>query len=137
MSSFVFIGLFDIGGPEMLLIVFVTLMLFGAKKLPEMMRNIGRSVEEFKRAANNVRNEVMNADIDSPSQPHLPPSSTPQPTELAGQTTDHPVTPDAPEATPSEAAPETSKSEFTLNVSTTPPPGTVSQNEPHDHEKPA
>lgn len=139
MNSFLFVGMFDIGGPELLLIVFVTLMLFGAKKLPEMMRNLGRSVEEFKRAANNVRNEVMNADLESPAPSHLPPPSSPQPMELAASTTDHhPATTDAPAAASSEVAPETSKAEITLNISTTPPPGTVSQNEPHDHdEKPA
>jgi len=37
------------GAPEILLIVFVILLLFGAKKLPELARSLGKSLNEFKR----------------------------------------------------------------------------------------
>ena len=37
------------GAPEILLIVFVVLLLFGAKKLPELARSLGKSLNEFKR----------------------------------------------------------------------------------------
>ncbi len=40
------------GGPEILLIVFVVLLLFGAKKLPELARSLGKSLNEFKRGQN-------------------------------------------------------------------------------------
>ncbi|MFT5241540.1 MAG: sec-independent protein translocase protein TatA [Kiritimatiellia bacterium] len=37
------------GGPEVLIILFVILLLFGGKKLPELARSLGRSLGEFKR----------------------------------------------------------------------------------------
>ncbi len=39
----------NIGAPEILLIVFVILLLFGSKKLPELARSLGKSLNEFKR----------------------------------------------------------------------------------------
>ena len=40
-----------IGGPELMLIMFVVLLLFGANKLPELARGAGKAVREFKKAA--------------------------------------------------------------------------------------
>ena len=37
------------GGPELLIILFVVLLLFGAKKLPELSRSLGKSLGEFKK----------------------------------------------------------------------------------------
>ena len=45
-----FIG--GIGTSEILLIVFVLLLLFGGKKLPELMRGLGRGIRDFKDAVN-------------------------------------------------------------------------------------
>ena len=45
-----FIG--GIGTSEILLIVFVLLLLFGGKKLPELMRGMGRGIRDFKDAVN-------------------------------------------------------------------------------------
>ena len=39
-------------GPELLVIVFVIVLLFGAKKLPELARGIGQGIREFRKAAN-------------------------------------------------------------------------------------
>ena len=145
MNNGLFIALFDIGGPEMMLILVVVLLLFGAKRLPEMMRNLGRSVEEFKRAANSVRHEVMNADLESgsndrPPTPELPPASTTATTEPASQhdIAQSPVTESGEPVTPVEVAPENgaSKAEFTMNVAAQPPAGTVSHGESND-QKPA
>ncbi len=44
-SSIFLIGL---GAPEIILIVAVLLLLFGGKKIPELMRGLGRGVKEFK-----------------------------------------------------------------------------------------
>ena len=44
-------------GPEMLLIFFVILLLFGGKKIPELMRGLGRGVREFNDARENVTKE--------------------------------------------------------------------------------
>ena len=46
------------GGSEWILIVLVVLLLFGGKKIPELMRGIGRGMREFSDAKNNVKNEI-------------------------------------------------------------------------------
>ena len=48
----------NLGGTEIILIVFVVLLLFGGKKIPELMRGLGRGVREFKDAKDNVRREL-------------------------------------------------------------------------------
>ena len=50
-----------IGGPELMMIMFVVLLLFGANRLPELARGIGKSVREFKKAASGVEDEVRRA----------------------------------------------------------------------------
>ena len=51
-----FIG--GIGTSEILLIVFVLLLLFGGKKLPELMRGMGRGIRDFKDAVNEPVEEI-------------------------------------------------------------------------------
>ena len=46
------------GGGEWILIIVVVLLMFGGKKIPELMRGIGRGVREFKDAKDNVKNEL-------------------------------------------------------------------------------
>ena len=50
-----------IGTSELLLIVFALLLLFGGKKLPELMRGIGRGVRDFKDAVNEPLEEVKDS----------------------------------------------------------------------------
>lgn len=47
-----------IGTSEILLIVFVLLLLFGGKKLPELMRGMGRGIRDFKDAVNEPVEEI-------------------------------------------------------------------------------
>ena len=47
-----------LGMPEMLVIMVVVLLLFGSKRLPELARGIGKSIREFKKAAEDVRREI-------------------------------------------------------------------------------
>ena len=47
-----------IGGPEMFLIFMVLLLLFGAKKLPQLARGIGKSVGEFRKASEEFEDEI-------------------------------------------------------------------------------
>jgi sec-independent protein translocase protein TatA len=42
--------LFSLGAPEIILIVLVLLLLFGGKKIPELMRGLGQGMKEFKKA---------------------------------------------------------------------------------------
>jgi sec-independent protein translocase protein TatA len=45
-------------GPHIILILLVVLLLFGGKKIPELMRGLGRGIREFKDAKDNVRREM-------------------------------------------------------------------------------
>ena len=46
------------GGSEWILILLVVLLFFGGKKIPDLMRGIGRGVREFNDAKTNVKNEI-------------------------------------------------------------------------------
>ena len=50
--------LFSLGMPEIVLIVLVVLLLFGGKKIPELMRGLGRGVREFKEGKDNIKKEL-------------------------------------------------------------------------------
>ena len=43
----------NLGLPELLIILFVVVLLFGARKLPELARGLGQGIREFKKAASN------------------------------------------------------------------------------------
>jgi len=47
-----------VGAPEIFLILVVVLLLFGSKRLPELARGIGKSIREFKKAADDVKREI-------------------------------------------------------------------------------
>jgi sec-independent protein translocase protein TatA len=49
------------GGPEMIFIVFIVLLLFGAKKIPDLARGMGRGIREFKDATKEIKKEVDEA----------------------------------------------------------------------------
>lgn len=48
----------NLGMPELLVIVFVILLLFGAKKLPELAQGLGKGIREFKKAMKETTDEV-------------------------------------------------------------------------------
>jgi len=48
----------NLGGPEILLVAFVVLLLFGGKKLPELMKGLGKGIKEFNNAKANIESEV-------------------------------------------------------------------------------
>lgn len=48
----------NIGTPEMMLIMFIALLLFGGKKLPELARGLGKGIREFKDASDSVKTEI-------------------------------------------------------------------------------
>ena len=47
-----------LGAPEIIIILAIVLLLFGGKKIPELMRGLGRGMREFNDAKNNVRKEI-------------------------------------------------------------------------------
>jgi sec-independent protein translocase protein TatA len=84
-----------IGFPEMLVILVVALIIFGPRKLPELGRSLGRSINEFKRASNELRStlddEIRAEERKAPPAAALPPA----------------ISPTDPAHLPSPAAPET------------------------------
>jgi TatA/E family protein of Tat protein translocase len=65
-----------IGGPELMMIMFIILLLFGANRLPELARGLGKSVREFKKAASGVEEEVRRAMEEEPAKPAPKPIGT-------------------------------------------------------------
>ncbi|HCA42112.1 MAG TPA: twin-arginine translocase TatA/TatE family subunit [Bacteroidetes bacterium] len=57
--------MFGLGTPEIILIVIVILVLFGAKKIPELMQGIGKGVKEFKKATNDIEKDINSASDDT------------------------------------------------------------------------
>jgi sec-independent protein translocase protein TatA len=56
------LAVFNLGGGEIILILALVLILFGAKKLPELAKGLGTGIKEFKKATGNASEET--------SQPH-------------------------------------------------------------------
>ncbi|HPQ09190.1 MAG TPA: twin-arginine translocase TatA/TatE family subunit [Bacteroidia bacterium] len=51
----------NLGMSEVLLILFVVLLLFGSKGLPNVARTLGKGIQEFKRASESIQKDVMNS----------------------------------------------------------------------------
>ena len=84
-----------LGGWEIVLILAVVLILFGAKKLPELAKGLGQGIKEFKKATRDVTDEIHNAMDETPPPPprRLPPASeTPAPAEPQQTTVSTPST---------------------------------------------
>ena len=80
-------GLFNLGGGEIILILALVLILFGAKKLPELARGLGQGIKEFKKATREVTDEVQNAvDETPPPAKRLPQDSQNPPQQTVSQT---------------------------------------------------
>ena len=72
---------FGIGGMEVILILAVILILFGAKKIPELAKGLGSGIKEFKKATKEVTDEIQNAGTETakpiaPAAPLTPPANT-------------------------------------------------------------
>src|SRR6266542_6304844 len=70
-------GIFNLGGGEIILILALVLILFGAKKLPELAKGLGTGIKEFKKATRDVNDELQKAIEDDPVPP--PPRKLPPP----------------------------------------------------------
>ncbi len=54
--------MFGLGTPEIILIAIVILVLFGAKKIPELMQGLGKGIREFKKASSDVEKDLTSHD---------------------------------------------------------------------------
>lgn len=48
----------NFGGMEILIVVLVVLLFFGAKRIPELARGIGQGINEFRRASDEIKKEI-------------------------------------------------------------------------------
>lgn len=62
MKIMLFLG--NIGMPELIIIAFIILLLFGAKRIPDLMKGIGKGVKSFKDGMNEIEKEVESIDTD-------------------------------------------------------------------------
>ena len=59
---------FNMGGPEIILILAVILIFFGAKKIPELARGLGRGLREFKDATREITDEIESVNVNDKPQ---------------------------------------------------------------------
>ena len=50
--------MFGLGTPEIILIAIVILVLFGAKKIPDLMQGLGKGIKEFKKASSDIEKDL-------------------------------------------------------------------------------
>ena len=62
MNELLFLG--NIGMPELIIILLIVLLLFGAKKIPELMSGLGKGVKSFKKGMKEVEDEIEKIDTD-------------------------------------------------------------------------
>ncbi len=79
--------IFNLGGPDLLIILLIVLVLFGAKKLPELARGMGQAVKEFSKAKDEFDRELTRP-LDEPrvqqprdTQVHQPAAPADNPAE--------------------------------------------------------
>ena len=58
----------NLGAQELILIFLIVLLLFGAKRMPELFRSFGKSIKEFKKATSDVQEDIRTA-MDSEDEP--------------------------------------------------------------------
>jgi len=79
--------------PELIIIFVIALIIFGPRKLPELGRSLGKSLAEFKRASNELRN-TLEEEIRIEEQKDAAAKPTPPPPASAAPRVDEPVAQD-------------------------------------------
>jgi sec-independent protein translocase protein TatA len=74
----------NLGMWEILLILIVALLLFGAKRLPEVGSSIGKGIREFKRSISDTQDAIMGPD-ERNNLPPRQPDTTQQPNQTSGE----------------------------------------------------
>ncbi len=64
-------SILNLMGPDMMVILLIVLLLFGAKKLPELARGMGRAVKEFSAARDEIERGLGQSDGSGVAQPGL------------------------------------------------------------------
>ena len=75
----------NLGIWEILLIMVVVLLLFGAKRLPEVGSSIGKGIREFKRSISDTQDAILNSDEQRSNLPPRQPDNAQQPSPTSGE----------------------------------------------------
>jgi sec-independent protein translocase protein TatA len=75
----------NLGFTEIMVILLVVLLLFGAKRLPEVGSSIGKGIREFKRSISDTQDAIMNTDEQRTNLPSPPTDSAQQPKTSTGE----------------------------------------------------
>src|SRR5882672_2336985 len=99
-----------VGGPEMVMILLVVLVLFGGQKLPGFARGLGKSIREFKKAASGVEEEFKRAIEEDDRKNNIAPPAPvariePAPAAPALLPAETPAAPPSPAASPPKMMP--------------------------------
>jgi sec-independent protein translocase protein TatA len=100
-------------GPDTLIIFLVILLLFGAKKLPELARGMGQAVREFSKAKDEIEREVTRP----PAPPEEPKALYQPKTDVAAETSYHDEHHDTPRTETTDLPPKVLAKEDTTHVS--------------------
>jgi TatA/E family protein of Tat protein translocase len=72
-------AILGLGSGELIVILVVVLILFGAKRIPEFAKGLGKGINEFKKASREVTEEIHNAGNETPAPtPKAPANTAPQ-----------------------------------------------------------
>jgi len=71
------LAVLGLSGGELVLVLVVILVLFGAKKIPEFAKGLGQGIREFKKASSEVNNELQRA-LEEPPPPPPPAKKAPE-----------------------------------------------------------
>src|SRR5438128_612058 len=98
-----FFALFNLGGGEIILILALILILFGARKLPELAKGLGQGIKEFKKATREVTDEIQNSVDDTHYTPPPPKKIEESKVETAAHAEPHGVEQTVPQSTDKKA----------------------------------
>ena len=75
-------SILNFAGPDMMIILLIVFLLFGAKKLPELARGMGKAVKEFSAARDEIENGLTQSGPSGAAQPKLPDTTAEQTSAL-------------------------------------------------------
>ncbi|MEY2521026.1 MAG: sec-independent protein translocase protein TatA [Verrucomicrobiota bacterium] len=68
----------NVGGPDLIIILLIILVLFGAKKLPDLARGMGQAIKEFQKAKDEFSDELHSAGKDAKTDVRTPAATVPR-----------------------------------------------------------
>ncbi len=75
-------SILNFAGPDMMIILLIVFLLFGAKKLPELARGMGKAVKEFSAARDEIEKGLSHSGPSGVAQPKLPDTTAEQTSAL-------------------------------------------------------